>query len=510
MTGPGAGPPREVALARPFGLVGRIAQADVALDDRDVSARHVYLHADARGVFAVDLSTRTGTRFDGRDAPCGWLRPGEAIEVAGRLVRLAAMAVDGRHVHPAPLRRQPPGRRRRRPAGQPHPRAGRPAGLVLGARLRDGLHRPGRHLRHPAQPGERVADPLRPAADPPPCLRDRPPRPGHPGQRPAAPGRALAPRRRRALARAGPVRRPDRPRPRLETVPAGLAGPAGRPPPDRRAAVDPRPPGAPRRRRPGLPAGAGPARVARRRPRLHARRAPRRPRRDDPPPGRPPAIRGPDPPAPPGPVRLPRPRAPARDRLDAIAEAVRRIEDRVPAPAPPPPAPAGPAPARPGRAGAARDLPPAPGDRPTSRSFETAAWLLDRLDKMAPSENKSKFSLQSIMARLSRDDPAPTTSPPTTSPPPAPHPSPLRLPEAPGSPQRALRVREGKSLTRPTSIDPGRSQGPSRATRPAVSPFDLGHNPNRPPDRDGRNDCDGCDGRPRPGPSPRIHVTRDN
>jgi hypothetical protein len=99
---PGAAGPRLVPFGRPFALIGRITHADLHLDDRDVSARHVYLHADARGLFAVDLATRTGTRFGESEAPCGWLRPGESIEVAGRMIRVASFELDGRSAAPPP------------------------------------------------------------------------------------------------------------------------------------------------------------------------------------------------------------------------------------------------------------------------------------------------------------------------------------------------------------------------------------------------------------------------
>jgi pSer/pThr/pTyr-binding forkhead associated (FHA) protein len=99
---PGAPGPRLVPVGRPFALIGRIAHADLRFDDRDVSARHVYLHADARGLFAVDLATRTGTRFGEAEAPCGWLRPGESFEVAGRSIRVASFELDGRPVAPPP------------------------------------------------------------------------------------------------------------------------------------------------------------------------------------------------------------------------------------------------------------------------------------------------------------------------------------------------------------------------------------------------------------------------
>jgi pSer/pThr/pTyr-binding forkhead associated (FHA) protein len=99
---PAAGPSRSVPIERPFALIGRIAQADLRFDDREVGARHVYLHADSRGLFAIDLATRTGTRFGEVDAPYGWLRPGDEIEIAGRIIRLESFELGGREVSLAP------------------------------------------------------------------------------------------------------------------------------------------------------------------------------------------------------------------------------------------------------------------------------------------------------------------------------------------------------------------------------------------------------------------------
>jgi pSer/pThr/pTyr-binding forkhead associated (FHA) protein len=99
---PDGSPPRFVPIGRPFALIGRNAQADLPFEDRDVSARHVYLHADERGLFAIDLATRTGTRFNGADAPCGWLAPGDEIEIAGRVVRLESFELGGEPVSPPP------------------------------------------------------------------------------------------------------------------------------------------------------------------------------------------------------------------------------------------------------------------------------------------------------------------------------------------------------------------------------------------------------------------------
>src|SRR5262249_48324509 len=75
-------------IPRPFALVGRITGADVLIDDRAVSARHLYLHLDRRGLYAVDLATRTGTRFGDAPSPSGWLRPGDVLDVAGHRIEL--------------------------------------------------------------------------------------------------------------------------------------------------------------------------------------------------------------------------------------------------------------------------------------------------------------------------------------------------------------------------------------------------------------------------------------
>ena len=88
ITDPPGGPARELLVDRPFALIGRRPGADLRIDDRAVGARHLYLHLDGRGLFAVDLATRTGTRFDGRERPSGWLHPGQALEIAGRRIEL--------------------------------------------------------------------------------------------------------------------------------------------------------------------------------------------------------------------------------------------------------------------------------------------------------------------------------------------------------------------------------------------------------------------------------------
>ena len=100
VAGTGAVPDRLVKVRRPFALVGRAPDADIVIDDRATSARHAYLHLDPRGVYAVDLVTRTGTRIRGTDQLVGWLRPGDWLEVAGRRIELVRIRLDGHAVIP--------------------------------------------------------------------------------------------------------------------------------------------------------------------------------------------------------------------------------------------------------------------------------------------------------------------------------------------------------------------------------------------------------------------------
>src|SRR5689334_1031438 len=68
---------RLIEVRRPFALIGRLPGADVPIDDRAVSSRHAYLHLDRRGLFAVDLASRSGSRIGPEGRAAGWLRPGQ-------------------------------------------------------------------------------------------------------------------------------------------------------------------------------------------------------------------------------------------------------------------------------------------------------------------------------------------------------------------------------------------------------------------------------------------------
>lgn len=83
-------------VPRPFALIGRSALVDLPVPCPKVSLRHVYVHLDHRGVFAVDLASRTGTRFD--DAPAGSrvarLRPGRGLDLGDYRVELLDTSPD--------------------------------------------------------------------------------------------------------------------------------------------------------------------------------------------------------------------------------------------------------------------------------------------------------------------------------------------------------------------------------------------------------------------------------
>lgn len=72
----------------------------MVIQDAAVSGRHVYFHLDRRGVFAVDLATRTGARIGPEGMPWAWLDRGDSLEVAGHRVELVDWHLDD--AEPAP------------------------------------------------------------------------------------------------------------------------------------------------------------------------------------------------------------------------------------------------------------------------------------------------------------------------------------------------------------------------------------------------------------------------
>jgi pSer/pThr/pTyr-binding forkhead associated (FHA) protein len=68
-------------LHQPFALIGRDQRADVPLDHRLVSRRHVYLQVVEGQAFWVDLDSRSGTLGDGQLRKFGWLAAGKVLRV---------------------------------------------------------------------------------------------------------------------------------------------------------------------------------------------------------------------------------------------------------------------------------------------------------------------------------------------------------------------------------------------------------------------------------------------
>jgi pSer/pThr/pTyr-binding forkhead associated (FHA) protein len=93
--GPAGEPPQTINVLRPYALIGRLVGADARIDDRRVSARHCYLHLDRRGLFVIDLATRTGTRVGKERRGAGWLAVGGALEVADHRIEVAQIEVAG-------------------------------------------------------------------------------------------------------------------------------------------------------------------------------------------------------------------------------------------------------------------------------------------------------------------------------------------------------------------------------------------------------------------------------
>ena len=76
-------------------MIGRITGADVRIEDHRASARHLYLHLDRRGLYAVDLATRTGTRVGPEGRSSGWLSPGDSLELADHRIEVQDIEVAG-------------------------------------------------------------------------------------------------------------------------------------------------------------------------------------------------------------------------------------------------------------------------------------------------------------------------------------------------------------------------------------------------------------------------------
>lgn len=79
-------------LHQPFALIGRDPRADVPLEHRLVSRRHIYLQVVEGHAFWIDLESRLGTLGGGRPRKYGWLTRDETIRIGPYEVRRATRA----------------------------------------------------------------------------------------------------------------------------------------------------------------------------------------------------------------------------------------------------------------------------------------------------------------------------------------------------------------------------------------------------------------------------------
>ena len=78
----------------PFALIGRASGCDVVLDDPAVGSRHVYLHLDPRGLFAIDLASNSGSRIGPGKQLSSWLDPGDTVRIGDWRIVLASLELD--------------------------------------------------------------------------------------------------------------------------------------------------------------------------------------------------------------------------------------------------------------------------------------------------------------------------------------------------------------------------------------------------------------------------------
>lgn len=76
-----------LALTKPYVVIGRHPSCDIVIDDKGVSARHVYLQAIGQRIAAIDLYSTVGTTWKGAEF-FGWLTNDHTIKVPGAEIKL--------------------------------------------------------------------------------------------------------------------------------------------------------------------------------------------------------------------------------------------------------------------------------------------------------------------------------------------------------------------------------------------------------------------------------------
>lgn len=70
-----------IQLSDSFAFLGRHPLNSLALNDPSVSRRHAYVQIVDRGVYVVDLNSRTGLQIAGVSSTEGWVSPGQALRI---------------------------------------------------------------------------------------------------------------------------------------------------------------------------------------------------------------------------------------------------------------------------------------------------------------------------------------------------------------------------------------------------------------------------------------------
>jgi hypothetical protein len=85
--GPRGGPPDEVVIDGPYGVIGRGAGSHLCLEGDDVGYRHAYLQVIGGRILCVDLLSRRGLEWDGA-TPGPWLSPEHRLRIGSYTLQL--------------------------------------------------------------------------------------------------------------------------------------------------------------------------------------------------------------------------------------------------------------------------------------------------------------------------------------------------------------------------------------------------------------------------------------
>ena len=94
--------PRVVELARPAVLVGSSPDADVVISEPGVGVRHAYFQVVEGRVFAVDLESRLGLKWNGVPRLSGWVADDRPVQVGSSTLRALGAARGGDVAGPGP------------------------------------------------------------------------------------------------------------------------------------------------------------------------------------------------------------------------------------------------------------------------------------------------------------------------------------------------------------------------------------------------------------------------